>query len=453
MFKNFDKVFKFTFRNQTSTKGYKRGTFLTAFILFIIPVAIFSIVGYVLKNDDDELKSCGAERVYVVDPEAPNADFNILNVTGVEGYTDIQYSNAETVDEALETIESRGEKKSIVLQIRKEDGQLQSRIILPDVCELEKDDVKNYNDFIDESGNVFALIASGVDMGDMTEVMKQTDYSVYDSDGFRDGTDLYTDAGKLNEQQNAKILPVFNMILTYVCVIFIYMIIIMYGNSILQNIVLEKSSKLMDTMLISVAPQALVFGKMLAVLTSGILQLLVWIAGLVGGVVAGLKIFGTMLSGADTVVMTFVKSFADLGLFKPVNVIVGILALIFGIIMYASLSAVAGAISGTREEAASNQSLFIMLLLFSFYAILFKGMNTTNPALWLYLVPFTSAMVLPSGICSGIISTGVAAAGLGILVVCSLGLIILAGKLYKMMSLYKGNKVSLGKAIKMLAGK
>jgi len=453
MFKNFDKVFKFTFRNQTSTKGYKRGTFLTAFILFIIPVAIFSIVGYVLKNDDDELKSCGAERVYVVDPEAPYADFNILNVTGVVGYTDIQYSNAETVDEALETIESRGEKKSIVLQIKKEDGQLQSRIILPDVCELEKDDVKNYNDFIDESGNVFALIASGIDMGDMTEMMKQTDYSVYDADGFKDGTDLYTDAGKLNEQQNAKILPVFNMILTYICVIFIYMIIIMYGNSILQNIVLEKSSKLMDTMLISVSPQALVFGKMLAVLTSGILQLLVWIAGLVGGVVAGLKIFGTMLSGADTVVMTFVKSFADLGLFKPVNVIVGILALIFGIIMYASLSAVAGAISGSREEAASNQSLFIMLLLFSFYAILFKGMNTTNPALWLYLVPFTSAMVLPSGICSGIISTGVAAAGLGILVVCSLGLIILAGKLYKMMSLYKGNKVSLGKAIKMLAGK
>ncbi len=453
MFKNFDKVFKFTFRNQTSTKGYKRGTFLTAFILFIIPVAIFSIVGYVLKNDDDELKSCGAERVYVVDPEAPNADFNILNVTGVEGYTDIQYSNAETVDEALETIESRGEKKSIVLQIKKEDGQLQSRIILPDVCELEKDDVKNYNDFIDESGNVFALIASGIDMGDMTEVMKQTDYSVYDSDGFRDGTDLYTDAGKLNEQQNAKILPVFNMILTYVCVVFIYMIIILYGNSILQNIVLEKSSKLMDTMLISVAPQALVFGKMLAVLTSGILQILVWIAGLVGGVVAGLKIFGTMLDGTDTVVMTFVKSFADLGLFKPVNVIVGILALIFGIIMYASLSAVAGAISSSREEAASNQSLFIMLLLFGFYAVLFKGMNTTNPAIWLYLVPFTSAMVLPSGICSGIISTGVAVAGLVILVVCSLGLIILAGKLYKMMSLYKGNKVSLGKAIKMLAGK
>ena len=81
------------------------------------------------------------------------------------------------------------------------------------------------------------------------------------------------------------------------------------------------------------------------------------------------------------------------------------------------------------------------------------GINTTNPAIWLYLFPFTSAMVLPSGICSGVISTGVAIAGLAILIASSLGFIILAGKLYKMMALYKGNKVNIGKAIKMLAGK
>ena len=178
MFKNFDKVFKFTFKNQTSTKGYKSGTFLTAFILFIIPVAIFLIAGYAMKNDNDELKSCGADRVYVVDPEAPKADFDILNVSGIEGYTDILYSNAETIDAALETIEDRGETKSIILQIRKQDGDLQSRIILPDSSELDKDDVKNYNDFLEQSGTITSIVASGVDMSDMTEFMKQTEYSV-----------------------------------------------------------------------------------------------------------------------------------------------------------------------------------------------------------------------------------------------------------------------------------
>jgi ABC-type Na+ efflux pump permease subunit len=261
------------------------------------------------------------------------------------------------------------------------------------------------------------------------------------------------DKAALKEQNNSEILKVANMVLTFLAIIVICFIVIMYGNGIMQNVVLEKSNKLMDTMLISVAPQALVFGKMLAILTSGILQLLAWLAGLAGGTVVGVKVFTSMIGVQGNVVSSFVSSFGELGLFKPVNVIVGILALIFGIIMYASLSAVAGSISSTREEAASNQSLFVMILLFSFYAALFKGINTTNPAIWLYLFPFTSAMVLPSGICSGVISTGVAVAGLAILIASSLGLIILAGKLYKMMALYKGNKVNIGKAIKMLAGK
>ena len=453
MFKNFDKVFKFTYKNQTSTKGYKMGTFLTAAFLFIIPIVIFLIAGNVIKKDSDEgLKECGAERVYVVDPEAPEADFDVLNMLGVEGYTDINYSNAETVDEALETIESRNETKSIILQVKKEDGRLMSRIVLPNMCEIPEETVEYYDDFINENNNIFTILASGVDVSELGDLMMQTESDIYDTAGYKDGTDLFADSDKLDEQNNSEILPVFNMILTYVAIIIIYMVIIFYGNSILQNIVLEKSSKLMDTMLISVSPESLVFGKMLAILSSGLLQLLVWLIGLVGGLVAGVKIFTSMFN-VQLSVITFLRSFSELGLFKPVNVIVGILALIFGIIMYASLSAVAGAISSSTEEAASNNGLFIMLLLFSFYAVLFKGLNTANVATYLYLIPFTSAMVLPSGICSGVISTGLGIAGLAILIVSSLIFIILAGKLYKMMSLYKGNKVTITKALKMLAGK
>ena len=454
MFKNFDKVFKFTFKNQTSTTGYKMGTIITALLLFIIPVAIFLIAGKAVQDhSQDELESCGAENIYVVDEACPDAEFEYMNRMLVDEYYDFNYINSASVEEALEQINDNGEKKSFVLLINKEDNRLNSRIILPDSTELDKKDVKNYNKFIENTGSMFAIIASGVDITDLSEVMMQTKDSVYDVTGYKNGTDLYADSSKLTEQQNSEILPVFNMILTYIAIIIIYLIIILYGNSILQNIVLEKSSKLMDTMLISVSPESLIFGKMLAILSSGILQLLVWIAALVGGVVTGVVLFDKLFVNVSATVVTFLKSFGVLGLFKPVNVIIGILALIFGIIMYACLSAVAGAISSSREEAASNQGLFIMLLLASFYIVIFKGLNTTNVATWLYLVPFTAAMVLPSGICAGVISTGVAVAGLGIIIACSLIFIILAGKLYKMMSLYKGNNINIGKALKMLAGK
>ena len=62
-------------------------------------------------------------------------------------------------------------------------------------------------------------------------------------------------------------------------------------------------------------------------------------------------------------------------------------------------------------------------------------------------------MLLPAGICTGSIPVGTAVAGLAILILTSVGLLVLAGKLYKMMSLYKGNAVNISKALKMLAGK
>ncbi|MCR5213125.1 MAG: ABC transporter permease [Eubacterium sp.] len=452
MFKNFDVVYKFTLKNQISPKGYKMTTLITALILFLAPIIIFVIAGNASSDEEEKLEGCGADRIYVVDPLAPKADFNSLNYTGVEGYTDIKYINATSIDEALESISSNGEKTSLVLEFRKKDGTIDSRIILPDNSSIEEDSADNYSEFLQSSGNIVTIMASGISVKDLNAVLTPSEYSVYDIEGYKNGTDLYSDGDKVAEQANAEILPIFNLVLVFVCAFVVYMVIIIYGNSILQNIILEKTSKLMDTMLISVTPESMIFGKMLAVLTSGLIQLFTWLISLILGLFTGIMIYDHMFENISSTLMDFIKNFGELGLFKPVNVIIGILALILGIVMYASISAMAGAVSSTREEGASNQSIFTLLLLASFYIIIFKGIDTTNVMTWIYMVPFTSAMVLPAGICSGVISTSTALIGLLILIACSLIFIILAGKLYKMMSLYKGNPISLFKAIKMLAG-
>ena len=142
-----------------------------------------------------------------------------------------------------------------------------------------------------------------------------------------------------------------------------------------------------------------------------------------------------------------------MGLFRPVNILIAILALIFGIIFYASISAICGAISGTKEEAASNQSIFVIALLVSFYVVMFGAFKTTDVSYAMYLIPFTGSMVLPAGICAGTIPTYIGAISLAIMIVATVLLVILAGKLYTMMALYKGNKVNLRKAFKMLMNK
>ena len=449
MKKNFYKVFRFTFKNQVSPKGYKMLTGIVALVLFVLPVVVFLIMGN-LNDDEQELSTCGADVIYVVNPQVPDADFNMLNSLGVEGYTDIRYVNAETVEEALDSIREKQESASFVLQIDRIDDRLYTRIILPDTATEIEDKADNYEKFMAETESTFMIIASGISIQDLNQIMLQSDSSVYSQEGYQTGKDLYSDEAKVYEQQNEEIRPIFNICLIFVTVFIVYMVIILYCTSIMQSVIEEKTSKLMDTMLISVEPKSLVFGKMLGILTSGLLQLFLWIASLTGGVFVGIKVADSLFGEGNIAIITFIKSFGELELFEPVNVVLGILALIFGIVLYASLATMCGAISSSREEAASNQSIFMILLVLSFYLVLFKGISATEVQNVLYLFPFSSAMLLPAGACLGIVSKGVAAAGLALTVACVAVFIVLAGKLYTMMSLYKGNKVSLGKALKML---
>lgn len=452
MDKGMVKVFKFTFKNQISPMGYKMLTGVVAAILFLLPIAVFLIVGSASDDGEHEkkLKKCGADIIYVVNSQAPDADLNSLNDIGIKGYTKIKYISAKTVEEALENIRNNGEKTSFVLQIDREDDRLYTRIIVPESASEIEEKIDNYEGFIEEAGNAFTVIASGVSVEELNQVMMNSDCLVYDREGYQKGEDLYSNEEISSDKMNEAIRPIFNIVLLFVTVLVIYMTVILYGNSITQSVIEEKTSKLMDTMLISIEPKSLIFGKMLAILTSGLIQFALWIVALVAGLITGIIVSDNMFKDVDVSAVTFVKSFQEMKMFEPVNILIGILALIFGIVLYASLAAMCGTISSTREEAASNNMIFTFLLLGSFYIILFKGFNTENVANFLYLFPFTSVMVLPAGACLGIISKGIALIGLLIIIACGALFIVLAGKLYTMMSLYKGNKVTLSKALKMM---
>ena len=230
------------------------------------------------------------------------------------------------------------------------------------------------------------------------------------------------------------------------------MVILMYGNGISAHVVMEKESKLMDTMLISVHPEALVFGKMLGVLAAGFLQIFCWGISLVLGFVLGTILVESM--GGSLGIISFFKSMTGMGIFTIPGIILAVVAIVFGVILYSSLSCLAGSISNNREEAATNNSIFIIVLLASFYIVLFCGLSDiSNMPIWMMFVPPVAAMVLPAALLLGTIPLASGILAVVLLVAVTLALTILAGKLYKMMSLYKGNKVKLSKAIGMLFSK
>ncbi len=450
MFKNFDKVFKYTFKNQTNTKSYKSMLIVVSIILLVLPAAIMVIVNKVKKDDDNTIKPSGASAVYVVNDVTPDVDYDVLNYLGVENYDHIKYMTYDSMDEALEVANYGPDV--LVLHFEKDDDEMKATIVVPEGSSISEDDADHFNDFIDQNETMVALLASGIPMANLGQMSMPVDGDIYTVSGFQNGESLMENKEAAEAVEANAVKSVFQYLVVYGTMMVLYMVILMYGNGISAHVVMEKESKLMDTMLISVHPEALVFGKMLGVLAAGFLQIFCWGISLVLGFVLGTIFVESM--GGSLGIISFFKSMTGMGIFTIPGIILAVVAIIFGVILYSSLSCLAGSISNNREEAATNNSIFIMVLLASFYVVLFCGLSDiSNMPIWMMFVPPVAAMVLPAALLLGTIPLASGILAVVLLVAVTLALTILAGKLYKMMSLYKGNKVKLSKAIGMLFSK
>ena len=103
---------------------------------------------------------------------------------------------------------------------------------------------------------------------------------------------------------------------------------------------------------------------------------------------------------------------------------------------------------------SSTNMLFIMVLLISFFATMFAGGAGADvpwdAVTWQVWVPFTSILVAPTKILLGVMSIPEAVCSLGIVILTATVITMIAGRIYKMMSLYKGNLPSPKKMIEML---
>ena len=450
MFKNFSKVFKFTFHNQTEPKGYKLLTVILALVLLALPVVILLLTSASSK-EEEKLESCGAEKIYVADMVAEGVNFDLMKTIPGEGYASITYVIVKDKEEALSQIRSAGEKKSFVLEITKDDQeQLKADIILPDGSSITADQAGHFYDAIKKMDTMFVILARGINLADMQELSMTVDTDLFKASGWATGESLLKDDKAANEQANEKMRQTFSMIITMLVCFLMYFVVLAYGASITKNIVMEKSSKLMDTLLISVKPKALIFGKLTGVLAAGLLQLFIWIAALVGGIILGVILSDKIYPDAHSEVVIFLKSFGSLELFQPGPVILALVVLIFGIVLYSSLAAIAGSISNTMEQAASNQGIFIIILIAAYFLVIAKGIDPTTAPTWLYLCPFTAALTLPAGLVLGTLTWGVAIGGVAAIVALALILVALSGNIYKAMALYKGTEGGLGKVFKIL---
>ena len=440
--KRLGNIFSFTFIQHVKQKGYRNVTVVVAVLCLLLPAVILPAIEY-FKEDETYVSKI--DKVYVVETDSSTegkADYGVLNSVDAAQFTEVVYEMAENVEDAAKKAEEDGH--SVVLAVGHQEGTYQLNVLLPDETKLNKKDANAYETFLSGAFRYILIQKSNLEAAQIAEMTMPIETVVRDSSVSADESDEYAVA----KEVMATILPYLNIMI-------LYFMILAYGQGTANSAIMEKTSKLMDLLLVSVKPGEMLLGKVFAMAASGVLQIFIWLAGLFGGFALGIHFTKMVNPNTDMILIQLVESFGEFsGMFTVSGVILALLMLSAGLLLYCSLAAIGGAIAEKPEDLSSTNMLFVMVLLVSFFATMFAGGAGSDvpwdAVTWQVWMPFTSILVAPTKILLGVMSIPEAALSLGIVVVTATLITIAAGKVYKMMSLYKGNPPSPKKMIEMM---
>lgn len=464
--KGLGKIFAFTFERQVKSTGYLVGTIVFALLCFLLPAGIMAAVEYFGGDSDSAVETAAVspvQTVYVADGTDGAADWNLLTQAGSETFGGISYVTCGSLEEAdaqagqeehslillLEEAKKTAQENALSQVSNGSQNGYQMNLLLPDNTSLSEGDAGDLESFLQANFQIILLQKSGIDPAAAAELLVPATTEV---------TTFGEEALSETEAALESMREVLGMLLPYLNIMILYFLVLFYGQGVANNVIMEKTSKLMDTFLVAVKPTAMVFGKVLAVTAASMLQFVIVAASLIGGFAAGSALVRMINPDSDMLLLLFFDSLSEFqGVMTVPGILLAVVMMVSGFFLYCSLSAIGGSAAGKPEDLSSTNVVFTTVLIVSFLAALYAGgigsMDSGAFAKWLDFVPFTSILVTPSRIMLGEVSLGMGFVSLLLVLIVSVLCLLLAGKVYRMMALYKGNPPTPAKLMKMLKEK
>ncbi len=233
------------------------------------------------------------------------------------------------------------------------------------------------------------------------------------------------------------------MILPMLVCLVLYMVVVLYGQSIGKIVIAEKTSRLMEMLLTNIQPYGLIAGKILAVAFLGVIQILGWVLAIALGLYGGNQLsesvnpaFYAQLQG----IWHLISLSTDV--LEWPNILLGTTALLIGFLFYCVLAGFFASFAQKAEDLGSANGLFSMVSVAGYllaYLVPLSAENGTPGAF--YWIPFTAAFALPGDIFIGTLSRAQGMAMLAVLALATMGLALLTGKVYRDGVFYNGESL------------
>ena len=227
--------------------------------------------------------------------------------------------------------------------------------------------------------------------------------------------------------------------LAYVMAMILYMSILIYGIGVMQSVLEEKTSKIVEVLVSSLQPFQMLAGKLLGVGGASLFQFLIW------GVTTRLLLSqrGALMGGLGG------DSPFQLPAVSAATAIVFITYFVGGFLIYSAMFGAVGAMSNSHQEAQQAQQPVAMLLVLSLVSMFAM---ITNPgstyAVVLSLIPFTAPIAMPVRWVAGSVSPLEVGASIALMVLGILAVLWVAGRIYRIGILMTGKRPSIRELVR-----
>lgn len=435
LFTGFCSVFSFTAEQNMKGKGFKISSILIGLLVLAVCAAIPIIMAVSQQPEDsgdDEyniIENMGGEDIdedeimnAIVVVNDAGIDENILNnFIALCGFEDMEteYSDRNVDGEYREFSEYCTGKyeRPIGIYIHMQDDTLKFSYYIFEGTGVSRD-------YVDGFAQSFGMFYND---------MKYLDADVPEEDIEILNLPVWTNVTTADGEDREMGVIIAQMIVPAIFSLLLFMMTILYGQSITKIVMSEKSSKLMEVLLTSVRPYALIAGKIAAMAVIAIVQVAVWavlgIAGFVIGDKIGTGIYPDYINYIELIIDLIRESGTG---FSLQAVILAVLMTVVGFFMYCVWAGFIASVVDKVDDVSTAMTMFQIPVMAGFFVSYLGSLLEMDTLISVCeYIPVVSPFVMPADVLMGKASFAGGVVSFLILVVFTLAMVLLTGKIYK----------------------
>ena len=445
-------VFRFSLVQGIKEKAYY------GFLIFISVVLIFSmpVVNLIgMLGDDEEAYYSEVTDFTVYDDTGLVIDYSQALQEEAFGNVKLHTDSAVTFEEHVDALEEQakdeeGERSTeIIVHVTYEEaGYFNLTFVKASNADLEDEDCQKVADAFEAFFDEARITAIDMTKEQLAFLNKAVDTKL----------EFVTETGEIvPEKEKAEGISMEEYSILLIGITAVTMIISLSGSSVATSIVTEKSTRVVEYLMINIRPMALIVGKILASLLLVIIQFSVM--GISYGISAVLNaiLFGAAASDGGNVGTTGssaeeIELSAMLQLLSNISiadVLVAVVIILCGVLFYCVLAGLAGASVSKMDEMAEGLKLYNMVMIVGSYlgiALCIVLMMGGDNQLFVYIcsfLPISAPFVVPASILLGKIPMWVALVSMVLLLLLTAALFSFTAKVYESMIFYNGSVLKL----------